>query len=163
MQEIPIKSNDPTYEDQVVKFYNKPIHNTAVYFAVLMDGTARIFIQRSVAIKATKNLVNEENPNFQVLKSHYYFQGIELDLVRSDEGVNISKYQYEILPDTRDQIIPATVIHIPPADSDSDRQTFLPFEKTITYHENFAVGNDTALRTRRDVYYIEAMIIDTLI
>ena len=74
------------------------IHNTVLYFAVLLDGTTRIFVQRPTAIKASKHMSNGYTPNSQK-KSHYYFKGIELTPVRSDEGINVSKYQYEILPE----------------------------------------------------------------
>ena len=149
LQAFPIKSKDPTYDDQVVKFYYKPMHNTVVYFAVLLDATTRIFIQRSIAIKASRHISDDDNPNFKVLKSHYYFKGIELNTIRSDEGVNASKYQYEILPEAREQIIPATATNllILPSSSNSNCQSSLQFEKTIIYHENGTVGNET-LKTR---------------
>ena len=83
------------------------------------------------------------------MKSHYYFKGIELHPIRSDEVVNASKYQYEILPEAREQIIPATAMNllIPPSSSNYNCQSSLQFEKTIIYHENGTVGNET-LKTR---------------
>jgi hypothetical protein len=107
---------------------------------------------------------DDDNPNFNVLKSHYYFKGIELHPIRIDEVVNASKYQYEILPEAREQIIPATATNllILPSSSNSNCQSFLRFEKTSIYHENGTVSNET-LRTRRNVYYIDAIIIDDLI
>ena len=89
------------------------------------------------------------------MKPHY-FKGIELTLVTSDEGVNVSKYKYEILPEARKQLIPAAAILIPPCSSISNCQSFLPLEKTVIHNENGTVGNET-LRTRRDVYYIDAI------